>query len=84
MNKNKSKETNKIWNIDDMQKYYTPKNVDDLDKNDNNENLDMRMSSPAGGTFMHPMHDVTLDNYGNQLDSEADNTNTKKEKNSKV
>ncbi|OEF97890.1 hypothetical protein BHF71_10925 [Vulcanibacillus modesticaldus] len=36
--------------------------------NDFNDSLSLRMTSPAGGIFMHPIHDVTLDNYSNELD----------------
>ena len=37
------------------------------EENDYNKNLDMRMNTPMGGTFMHPMHDATLDPYSNKL-----------------
>ena len=52
--------------------------------NDYDKNLDLRMTSPMGGPFMHPMHDATLDVYSNELDfivnqSATDKGNTKKE-----
>ena len=36
--------------------------------NDYDKNLDLRMTSPMGGPFMHPMHDATLDVYSNELE----------------
>ncbi|WP_339062196.1 hypothetical protein [Tepidibacillus marianensis] len=52
--------------------------------NDYDKNLDLRMTSPMGGTFMHPMHDATLDVYKNELnfivnqpDSEKDSKKKK-------
>lgn len=32
-----------------------------IDVNETEDNLDFRMSMPAGGPFMHPMHDATAD-----------------------
>jgi len=51
--------------------------------NDYDKNLDLRMSSPMGGTFMHPMHDATLDVYKNELDfivNQPDNEKDSKER----
>lgn len=47
-------------------------------ENDYNDNLELRMSSPMGGTFMHPMHDATLDPYDNKLGLEAKKLNNEK------
>ena len=46
--------------------------------NDYNKNLDLRMTSPMGGTFMHPMHDATLDNYTNELGFQVDQPDEEK------
>ena len=48
--------------------------------NDYNKNLDLRMTSPLGGPFMHPMHDATLDNYGNELDFVVNQPEEEKDK----
>lgn len=48
-------------------------------ENDYNKNLDLRMTSPMGGPFMHPMHDATLDNYSNELDFIVDQPDEEKE-----
>jgi len=50
--------------------------------NDYDKNLDMRMTSPLGGPFMHPMHDATLDHYKNELDLQVNQPDEeKKDKN---
>jgi len=51
--------------------------------NDYEKNLDLRMTSPMGGPFMHPMHDATLDNYKNTLEYQVDQPDSEKKENKK-
>lgn len=52
--------------------------------NDYDKNLDMRMTSPLGGPFMHPMHDATLDHYKNELDFRVNQPDQEKKDKSKT
>ena len=47
-----------------------------IDINDAENNAEYRMTTPAGGPFMHPMHDDTADP---QLDHPQPENKTKKE-----
>jgi len=84
-NKNNQKDnaTNKFminWGENEPPEHFSgDEQTDDFTtENDYNKNLDLRMSSPMGGTFMHPMHDATLDPYDNEAGFET--KNLKKEK----
>jgi len=43
-----------------------------LPDNDVEENLALRASLPLGYPFMHPMHDATLDTYGEEKNPEVE------------
>lgn len=68
------------WGEDAPPEYYSgDEQTDDFNiDNDYNENLDLRMSTPMGGTFMHPMHDATLDSYDNEAGFETKKLNKEK------
>lgn len=69
------------WAEDESPEHFAGDAQTDQFTNDNdyNKNLDLRMTSPAGGTFMHPMHDATLDNYENELDYQVNQPDDEKE-----
>lgn len=84
-NNNKEENNNEFminWAEDESPEHFAgDEQTDDFtDDNDYDSNLILRMTSPMGGPFMHPMHDATLDAYSNELDLQAKKAEKEKKK----